>query len=574
MNSKFNVCILLIFLWMGISLETNAQKKMEMPDTVYIHVTDRMVKPLYGVHIVLLPEGKLLASTNLNGEARIVVKGLEENVKLQFSSIGYKKQVLVLSRLRKVDYVTLETEDIDLDEVVVKGMKTKELMKEAKSNNKRSKRKEFVDFYERYYGNGQYMKITECFDRAVEFRREYGCFLTTGNIKRVGDFDETENSLDDLEYNPTLQHKLNGGRMPDFDQRIFLEEADRLLGSEAERIFERPFRMDLEATFDRVLEREDVSKRFKAEVLKYRTNTEVFGKYDMLYDFSFVQANVQRSVALDGLAEDTLPIAYNKNFDTGSNKLFTIMRCIYLYAPVFSPSSNFRFQPSDKATDDCYAIDFVTDPKKYPRSTSMLCKGTLWLDRETRRLKKMQFDFCFYHLYRLATLSTAFPPFETAVIAEFDYDTNEVCYIKSCKSITYWIEPEKDGRTRTIYPVEASSRVLPTEVRLREIEGFKVYSFNEIPRELQTQETGKTARAAARNPKGEYKQQVFDSLEFLWDCRKAILEMNQFQPIQEQFRQNSGKSYYQVGGKYFNLKESEEAREKILNLFFYNKPQE
>ena len=122
--------------------------------------------------------------------------------------------------------------------------------------------------------------------------------------------------------------------------------------------------------------------------------------------------------------------------------------------------------------------------------------------------------------------------------------------------------------------MESPSRVLPAEVLLREIEGFKVYSFNEIPRELQTQEMGKIARAASRNPGGEYKRQVLDSLEFLWDCRRAILEMNQFKPIQEQFMQNSGKSYYQVGGEFFNLEESKEAREKILNLFFYKKPQE
>ena len=82
------------------------------------------------------------------------------------------------------------------------------------------------------------------------------------------------------------------------------------------------------------------------------------------------------------------------------------------------------------------------------------------------------------------------------------------------------------------------------------------------------------AGGASRNRGGEYTRQVLDSLEFLWDCRRAILEMNQFKPIQEQFMQNSGKSYYQVGGEFFNLEESKEAREKILNLFFYKKPQE
>lgn len=573
MNFKSNSCLLIIFLWIGIFSEMKAQKRIELPDTISLYVTDKVANPLVGVHVILLSGNKLLATTDLSGSARILVKELEEDAKLLFSSIGYKKQVFALSRLRRMKDVVLEVEKIDLDEVVVKGMKTKDWMKEAKSNNKRSSRKEFVDYYERYYGNGQYMKVTECFDRGVEFRREYGCFLTTGNIRRVGDFDQTENSFDDLEFDVILQKRLTGGGMADFDQRIFLEEANRVLGSESGRLFERPYRMDLENVFDRVLERADVTKRFKGEILKYRTYKDVFGKYDMLYDFSFVPAYVQRSVSLDGLAEDTLPIAYNRNFDAGSNKLFTIMRCIYLYAPVFAPSSHFRFQPSDKAADDCYVIDFVTDPKRYPRATSMFSKGRLWIDRETRRLKKMQFDYCYYHLYRLAKMSVAWPPFETAVIAEFDYDDNNVCYIRSCKSITYWVEPAKEENKRTIFPVESPSRVLPTEVHLREIEAFKVYSFHEIPPKLQTQKIGKIARAASRNPGGEYKQTVFDSLEYLWDCRKTIRELNQFKPIQEQFRQNSGKNYYQVGGKYFNLQESKEAREKILDLFFYNKPQ-
>lgn len=32
-------------------------------------------------------------------------------------------------------------------------------------------------------------KITECNERVVEYRREYGCFATTGNTKKRGTFD-------------------------------------------------------------------------------------------------------------------------------------------------------------------------------------------------------------------------------------------------------------------------------------------------------------------------------------------------------------------------------------------------
>ena len=570
MNAIFKCFVLFCILGITGNSKICAQGTENL-DTLHMQVVDPVVNPVYGIHVVLIPENVLLATSDPTGKVQIPVKNLPDDARLQFQGIGYKKQIISLKRLKDMYLVVLKTENINLEEVVVKGAKTKTLLKDAQDQNKRSSRK-FVDFFERYYGQAQYMKITECFGRAVEFRREYGCFLTTGNIKRKGDYSQPINQFEDLEREDYLQRRFVGNGIVNYDYQQFSDEVNKysLMGS----IFDENNREVLLKVFNVLLKDPAISQSYKKEIMKYLVYTDVFNKYDLQYDLSFVPVYSQRSLSLDGLAEDTLSIAYNKNFDAGSNKLFTIMRCIYLYAPVFSSSKNFNFQPSDKATDDCYAIDFVTDSKKYPRSTSMLCKGTLWLDRGTRRLKKMQLDFCYYHLYRLAKMSTAFPPFETSVVAEFDYDEDDVCYINSCKSITYWVNRDKEGEVKTIYPVESPSRVLPDEVQLREVEGFRIYSLNKIPTELQTQETGKTARAAARNPKGEYKQQVFDSLEFLWDCQKAVLEMNQYQPIQEQFQQNSGKSYYQVGGKYFNLKESEEAREKILNLFFYNKPQE
>lgn len=37
-----------------------------------------------------------------------------------------------------------------------------------------------------FYGNGQYEKITECRGRAVEYQREYGCFVKVGNCRKDG----------------------------------------------------------------------------------------------------------------------------------------------------------------------------------------------------------------------------------------------------------------------------------------------------------------------------------------------------------------------------------------------------
>ena len=100
MNFRINSCLLFILLWAGVFAEAKAQKPNELPDTLYLYVTDRVANPLFGVHIILQPEGRLLATTDVSGYTRIVVKGLDENARLQFSSIGYKKQVFVLNRLR------------------------------------------------------------------------------------------------------------------------------------------------------------------------------------------------------------------------------------------------------------------------------------------------------------------------------------------------------------------------------------------------------------------------------------------------------------------------------------------
>lgn len=545
-----------------------AQNK-QAGDTVIVRVVDKGNIPLYGVHVILKPGDVLLGSTDDKGEVKLPFLELPAGAALHISSIGYKKETVSPDNLRKNPLVKLEAEVLNLDEVVVRGVKANDVLKQAQKEKERSNRKIFAEIYEQYYGEAQYMKITECFGQAVEFRREYGCFLTTGNIKRNGDFSTTVNDADELEFSPFMRKELVGDNFyVSPDQQAFNEEWQRIGGD----IFTPAGRFDLFDVFDKVLARADVTADFKNKIMKYKTTTDVFDKYDMEYDFSFIPAYSQRSLPMDMLCEDTLSVLFNKNFDAGSNKLFTIMRCIYLYGPIFSSAADFDFEmvdPRDK--NDCYVIGFKTKVKRYPRHTSMFSEGTLWIDISTKRLTKMKFDFCFYHLYRLGKQSAALPPYETAVVAEFAYDEENVCYINTCRSITFWPSPKEREGTSSIYPVESPSRPLPDEVELREIEGFKVYSFKKIPPEQQNEEIGTDARLAIKNPTGEYKTELFDTLPYLWNCANALVSLNRFMPIKEQFELNSGRTYYNQGGKFLDLEKSAAARKRILTLFFKDK---
>lgn len=57
------------------------------------------------------------------------------------------------------------------------------ILKKASENIK--KKRASADILQ-FYGNGQYEKITECRGKAVEYQREYGCFVKVGNCRKDG----------------------------------------------------------------------------------------------------------------------------------------------------------------------------------------------------------------------------------------------------------------------------------------------------------------------------------------------------------------------------------------------------
>lgn len=565
-------CVIFVsaLLWMSV-IALQAQIRWNV-DTILIRVVDKDIKLLSSVHFILEPREVLLSVTDSDGFARLPVEKLTYGNKIRVTSVGYKSKTIPLERLHNNTVVTLETEIFNLDEVLVIGMRSADILKNARKNTVSSKRKMGLEYYEKYFGNAQYMKITECFGRAVEFRREYGCFLTTGNVRR-NSFYENREFEERLNTSSFRKRIMGNDNFMTPEQQIFRAEAEKILGSDdLSSLFTRAGAGDLSDVVKRLEGRSDVSDDYIKQLKIKNYREETFDRYDMEYDFSFVPAYSQRSFPWDAWGEDTLSVFCTSRFDAGSNKLFTVMRCIYLYAPVFSSSSLFDFRVSNiQDTSGCHVINFETKMKKYPRFNPMYAQGTIWIDRKSGKLTKMNINRCYYHLYRLDMRLGALPDFETAVVAIFDYDEDNVCYIKSCRVVTTWLEAKDIIRPYSILSVESPSRESPSEVQLREVEGINIYSFNKIPSENQVEAIGKSARQAAKNPAGEYNVQLFDSLPYLWNCSDALANLNRFMPFREQFRLNSGKPYYNKDNVYIRLGESAESRQKILLLFFKDK---
>ena len=66
------------------------------------------------------------------------------------------------------------------------GMSKTSFEKILKRTSENIKKKRASADILQFYGNGQYEKITECRGKAVEYQREYGCFVKVGNCRKDG----------------------------------------------------------------------------------------------------------------------------------------------------------------------------------------------------------------------------------------------------------------------------------------------------------------------------------------------------------------------------------------------------
>ncbi len=140
-----------------------------------------------GVYMVNKTRTYLITSSDEEGRCYFDAGALAPTDSIQFASLGFEEVMITARELEKRSEIFLSEKTYDLQEVAVSDIRPETLLKKAAALMKKPKGK---NHHYQYYGKGQYMKITQCNGKAVEYRREYGAFFTSGNILRQGKWDE------------------------------------------------------------------------------------------------------------------------------------------------------------------------------------------------------------------------------------------------------------------------------------------------------------------------------------------------------------------------------------------------
>lgn len=445
---------LLILCFWSILFSAQAQhSKTTVPETLRLKVVDTHADPLFGVYVVNKNKSYLLTTTDIDGECILHTHLIAPFDSIQFQGMGYKTESYTLNDLKNSRQIILESLHYELEETVIQGISTEELLDKVSSKLKKLPRS--TPPYCNFYGKAQYEKITEYRDSAVEYRREYGYYFTSGDI-------QPKNNWDD---------------------------------------------------------------KFKSY---------------------FVPAYTARSYNLTNDGTDTLAMMYitteGIRFDAGTRKIFTLLRTIQLYGPLFSGTECYDFTPIDSDSLD-YVYRFKTKTTAYPEQTKISCKGTLVIDFHRHILKRMTFEYIDYQLYRQVLLTNqrkVSSPFSTQAEVVLDYDEEGRTYIKSCKQESRWKYDLGDN----FVVIEQPSRMHPEKGNLLEKEAFYCYNYQSIKKPLRTSGISVKIHVAQRNPAGSYDSLLFEKLPPLLDHTKAVKDLSRYADIYKQYRQNSNKTYY------------------------------
>lgn len=453
-------------------------------ENLRIRVVDQHAEPLYGVYVVDLKGPYLLTTTDENGICIIDTGDLSPRDSVQFYSMGYEKVNLPVASLSSYKTVTLQQKMEMLEEVVVSGQNIASLLKEA--SRKLQKHPKAFDPECRYSGMGQYMKLTECRGKVMECRREYGCFLTSGNVKAKT-------------------------------------------------------------------------------------------RWDLNHRFYFVPAYAARSFNLAPDGDHLLsPLYVTGEYDAGERKIFTLMRAIQLYGPLFFGTKYYDFRAVDTDDND-YTFTFRTKKTAYPADICLFANGTVVIDRERHELKSMTFDYLDYQLFRLNLSEKLSTPFSTKVKIEFASDDDGVSYVKSCRQETSW----KHNIGGIYDALELPSLRNPNLNALVEREAFSSDTYDKTDAGFWNKKAFVKIHLAQLNPRGEYDSTLFALLPELIDGKKAEADLSHYQSLHQQFQRNSDVNYYPdkyilgcnnnrtVDGDF--LVSVKAAREEVLQLFFDRK---
>lgn len=442
-----------IFYLLFLFFQTLSVYPQDQADSLHIKITDEKQNPIFGVYAIFQRHTTLLCTSDIDGECNIRHLLLQPSDTIQFQGIGYESVKRSFQELKKNPVVQLKALKYDLSEATVTGIPPSILLNIVckKLKKKNAGRHPLC----RHYGPAQYEKITQCHDTTVEYRREYGYYFTSGDIKSKNVWDQTYRSY----------------MVPEYMARS--------------------------------------------------CNLSIDGR-DTLSPMFLTSEDIR--------------------FDIGTRKIFTLIRAIQLYGPLFSGIENYDIKPIESDSLD-YTFSFKTVPSAYPDRTRISCKGIFVIDKEKQCLKKMTFDYIDYQLLRQILLSQhrkTTSPFSTKAELIFAYDSNEYCYIRSCRQQTNW----KYNLDNNFILIEQPSRHRPGINRLVEKEAFHCYNLKNIPERLQTNEMLVKIHLAQRYPTGIYDPEIFQHLPFLLPTREVYEHLSRYIPIAAQFRMNNDKPYY------------------------------
>lgn len=469
-KTKQYICLLLIFVYvmkqcMKLSLlflygtlllffPASGQSELAEEQAVRtIRVIDGRGQPVFGVYVINPKRNTLVTTSDLDGECSMHLQLFSPKDTLLFQGMGFTVERYSVQDLYQIQEITLHSLLIELEETTVRAVPVEEILKNAATQLQKFPRS--TPPFCQFYGSAQYEKITEYRDAALEYRREYGYWFTSGDLL-------PKNALD-----------------------------------------------------------------------------QNFRSY-------FVPVYSARSLNLTNNGSDTLSPVYltakEARFDAGTRKVFTLLRAVQLYGPLFSDIRQYDFTPQQTDSTD-YLFAFQTKAESYPDKTRITCKGNLVIDFDSHRVKRITFDYIDYQLYRQVLFTNqrkVNSPFSTRAEVVLDYTGSGQVYVRSCIQTTYW---KYDLGTPFVL-IEQPSRLQAAAGNLVEKEAFACYEYKPIKKEHRTQGVTVKIHVTHRNPQGVYDPVLFAALPQLLESEKAVRELDRYLPIEQQYRNNHGRTYY------------------------------
>lgn len=324
------------------------------------------------------------------------------------------------------------------------------------------------------------------------------------------------------------------------------------------------------AQYEKITQCRDTAVEYRRELGIYFTSGDVipYNPWDKTFRSYIVPKYTARSYNLTINGRDTLiPLFLTTDytrFDIGTRKIFTLLRAVQLYGPLFNGWKYYEIHPIDSDSTN-YIFSFKTRTEAYPGNIRISCKGTFTVDRTELYLKSMNFDYIDYQLLRQILLTNqrhTASPFSTQASLTFAKDSNGLNYIRSCYQTTTWKYDLGDN----FILIEQPSRDLPGLNQLVEKEAFYCYSYQKMNSGLQNSKTLSQIHLAHRYPSGNYNPDIFKKLPQLLDSEKARQDLNRYMRLEDQFIAHNNKPYYPENYISGSDSDSEEQKNYLKDL--------